>query len=427
MISQLTVAFAIGTLLVSGALTFFLKSVSSIRTVGAVTALVNFVVVLLVPVASGNTFGNQHSFIDVDQVNRIPMLASSLLLFVTFLMAPDSALRSGFVWKSLVSIAAAQLAYTAGSPWLMSLGIAIAWLPFYKEFSPVTRITFALASVLLPIGLTLGDKGIWLVFAAIILRKGLFPAHGWITRTMGAGHWLTAMLVINTHIGAFVLLRTSHTSAVWLTDLALGTAVYAAALGMRDLSPRRTLGWLSISQSAFLLAGIGSQTSEGIAGSLLLWQVVVASTTILAGIMAALESRMSVSLTLKHSSGLAARFPRLAVGFIIAGLALVGAPMTLGFYGEDLLMHGTLAAHPRIGILLPIATAMNAITVFRMFSRLFLGPITEDLTDVPDALPRERLAITAVISFLILGGLVPGWLLPKTAATHDAVTTHPGN
>jgi NADH-quinone oxidoreductase subunit M len=195
---------------------------------------------------------------------------------------------------------------------------------------------------------------------------------------------------------------------------------------MRDLSPRRTLGWLSISQSAFLLAGIGSQTSEGIAGSLLLWQVVVASTTILAGIMAALESRMSVSLTLKHSSGLAARFPRLAVGFIIAGLALVGAPMTLGFCAEDLLMHGTLAAHPRIGILLPIATAMNAITVFRMFSRLFLGPVTEDLTDVPDALPRERLVIIAVISFLILGGLVPGWLLPKTVSTHDAVTTHPG-
>ena len=62
-----------------------------------------------------------------------------------------------------------------------------------------------------------------------------------------------------------------------------------------------------------------------------------------------------------------------------------------------------------------------------MFSRLFLGPVTEDLTDVPDALPRERLVITAVISFLILGGLVPGWLLPKTASTHDAVTTHPGN
>ena len=90
-------------------------------------------------------------------------------------------------------------------------------------------------------------------------------------------------------------------------------------------------------------------------------------------------------------------------------------------------MHGTMAAHPRIGILLPIATAMNAITVFRMFSRLFLGPINEDLTAVPDVLPRERLVIIAVIAFLILGGLVPGWLLPKTAAIHDAVTTYPGN
>src|SRR5262249_4251926 len=58
--------------------------------------------------------------------------------------------------------------------------------------------------------------------------------------------------------------------------------------------------------------------------------------------------------------------PRLAVSFAIFGLALVGLPGTLSFCSEDLLIHGTLMSHPLPGLFLSIATAMNAVSVFRL-------------------------------------------------------------
>jgi hypothetical protein len=48
----------------------------------------------------------------------------------------------------------------------------------------------------------------------------------------------------------------------------------------------------------------------------------------------------------------------------VFGLALVGLPGTRSFCSWDLLIHGTLASHPPTGLLLPIATAMNAVSIF---------------------------------------------------------------
>jgi len=57
---------------------------------------------------------------------------------------------------------------------------------------------------------------------------------------------------------------------------------------------------------------------------------------------------------------------------------------------------GTLASHPLIGQLLPIPTAMmNAVSIFRLFTRLFLGERRTGFTLMADALPRERWILTA--------------------------------
>ena len=50
-------------------------------------------------------------------------------------------------------------------------------------------------------------------------------------------------------------------------------------------------------------------------------------------------------------------------------------------------------SHPLTGLLLPLATAMNAVSVFRLFTRLFLGKRRTTL--MADALPRERWILTA--------------------------------
>ena len=118
--------------------------------------------------------------------------------------------------------------------------------------------------------------------------------------------------------------------------------------------------------------------------------------------------------------GLATRTPRLATFFAICGLALVGLPGTLGFAAEDLLFHGSLESHPLLGLTLPIATALNGITIYRLFARLFLGRATVQTPAVPDALPGERWGLSAAVVFLVAGGILPSALvaLREPAAEH---------
>jgi NADH-quinone oxidoreductase subunit M len=148
---------------------------------------------------------------------------------------------------------------------------------------------------------------------------------------------------------------------------------------------------------------------------------VTTSTMGLFGILRLLEVRFGENLTASSHLGLAQHAPRLAVFFIVFGLALVGLPGTLSFCSQDLLIHGTLASHPLTGLLLPIATALNAVTIFRLFSRLFLGKRRTGFRVMADALPRERWILSAGVLFVVLGGLFPAAIVARREAEAEEV------
>jgi NADH-quinone oxidoreductase subunit M len=207
----------------------------------------------------------------------------------------------------------------------------------------------------------------------------------------------------------------------------MATALYVAIRALTENSPRRLLAFLALSQSACILAGLESRTSEGITGALVHWYVVTVSTVGLFGILRLLEVRFGENLTASRHLGLAEHAPRLAVCFAIFGLALVGLPGTLSFCSQDLLIHGTLMSHPVTGIVLPVATAMNAVSIFRLFARLFLGRRRTGFTHMADALPRERWTLAAGVLFVVLGGLFPNMIVAQRSADADTVakaTTH---
>jgi len=138
-----------------------------------------------------------------------------------------------------------------------------------------------------------------------------------------------------------------------------------------------------------------------------------------------LEVRFGENLTASSYLGLAEHAPRLAVFFLVFGLALVGLPGTLGFCSQDLLIHGTLTSHPLTGLLLPIATAMNAVSFFRLFTRLFLGKRRTGFTIQADALPREQWIFAAGLLLVILGGLFPSAIVALRSAEAETIAQSP--
>jgi NADH:ubiquinone oxidoreductase subunit 4 (subunit M) len=292
-------------------------------------------------------------------------------------------------------------------------------------------ILFILGSTLLALkGRSPGGMAAFgLLVLAVIFRKGICPAHAWVADAAEGGPLIPTALLLNGHFGALLVAKLivplfqSTTGNLFpvLSYLAVATAIYVAIRALTENSPRRLLAFLALSQSACILAGLESRTAEGITGALVHWFVVTVSTLGLFGILRLLEVRFGENLTASHHLGLAEHAPRLAVFFAVFGLALVGLPGTLSFFSQDLLIHGTLMSHPLTGLLLPIATAMNAVSVFRLFTRLFLGKRRTGFTVMADALPRERWILTAGVLFVVLGGLFPNAIVAQRSTEADIV------
>jgi NADH-quinone oxidoreductase subunit M len=267
-----------------------------------------------------------------------------------------------------------------------------------------------------------------LLVTAVVFRKGICPAHAWVADVIEGGPVIPGALLLNGHFGAMLVAKlivpvfpyTIRDLFPVLSDLALATALYVAIRSLSENAPRRLIAFLALSQSACILAGLESRTTEGITGALVHWIVVSVSTMGLFGVLRLLEVRFGENLTASTHLGLAEHAPRLAVFFLVFGLALVGLPGTLSFCSQDLLIHGTLQSHPQTGLLLPIAIALNAVSFFRLFIRLFLGKRRTGFTIVADALPREQWILAAGVLFVVLGGLFPNAIVAPRLAEAEA-------
>ena len=386
------------------------------------------------------------------------MLLFSCLTFGAILLLPRRDCTMGTVAGILFLLGSTLLAYSTGNLLVLLAAWILSTVPFLRSnwfraraWRPLAGLLLSSLALALAIGLILIRTGIIsinnlksqspggvavfaLLVAAVVLRKGLFPVDSWVADAAESGPVLPTALLLNGHFGALLVAklivplfpRTDNLFPV-LSYLAIVTALYVAIRALAENSPRRLLAFLALSQSACILSGLESRTAEGIAGAIVHWFVVSISTVALFGILRLLEVRFGENLSASKHFGLAEHAPRLAVSFVIFGLALVGLPGTLGFCSQDLLIHGALTSHRLTGLLLPIATAMNAITFFRLFTRLFLGRRRTGFTVMADALPRERWILAAGVLFVVFGGLFPNAIIIQrssdTEMVQDAIHT----
>jgi NADH-quinone oxidoreductase subunit M len=387
------------------------------------------------------------------------MLLFSCLTVGAILVLPHRDCGTGTIAGILFILGSTLLAYSADNLLIFFAAWILSAIPFllprwFQAHSWRPRAALLLSAVALGLAIAVitvrthtisivdlkgespgGMAAFGLLMVAVIFRKGILPAHAWIADAAEGGPAIPTALLFNGHFGALLVAKlivplfVDMTVAFFpvLSNLAMATALYAAIRALTENSPRRLLAFIALAQSASILAGLESRTAEGITGALVHWYVVTVSTVGLFGILRLLEVRFGENLTAGMHLGLAGHAPRLSVSFAVFGLALVGLPGTLSFCSQDLLIHGALQSHPLTGLLLPIASAMNAVSIFRLFTRLFLGKRRTGFTAVVDALPRERWILTIGIVFVVLGGLFPNAIVARRSSEADLVHRAPAN
>src|SRR5262249_36442928 len=219
--------------------------------------------------------------------------------------------------------------------------------------------------------------GMWLIVVSALVRKGIVPFHAWLPEVFDRGGLGPAILFNSPQLGAYVTVvlivpRATPEMLRVIAILALGTAVYGAALALVQTTARRACGYLFMSQSALVMAGLDCTSASALAGGLLVWLSAGLAFAGLARCVLVLEARRG-RLELTRYHGGYERMPLLAISFLCMGMACTGFPGTLGFVGQELLVDGAVDAFPVMGFAVVAASALTGLAVLRMYFSLFCG------------------------------------------------------
>jgi NADH-quinone oxidoreductase subunit M len=387
-----------------------------------------------------------------EELVRIDTLSSALLPFaaglwlLTVSVTPRAALdRRGLrrtavatlltLTSFLTESAVVLLLLSAGSVWTFLSALAD---PRHRDQRRVVAVYLGTSTLLFAIGVALlvipgvqntriETTAMWLIVVAALVRKGIIPFHAWVPEVFDQGRLGPAILFNAPQVGAYMTVvlivpRASPEVLRTIALLALGTAVYGAALALVQRSARRACGYLFMSQSALVMAGLDCTSRTALAGGLLVWLSAGLGFAGLARSVLVLEARRG-RLDLARYHGGYDRMPVLAISFLAMGLACTGFPGTLGFIGQELLLDGAVDVFPVMGFAVVIASALTGLAVLRMYFSLFCGQsdVRSHQSLRLGLKPREAWSFVALVIVLIGLGLVPRPLVDGRFEASDEI------
>jgi NADH-quinone oxidoreductase subunit M len=373
-----------------------------------------------------------------EDIIRIDTLSAALLPFaaalwlLTVAVTPRASLdRRGLRRTSLATLITLASFLTESAIVLLLLSVASIWTflsaladPAHRHQRRVVAVYLGVSTLLFAIGVALlvspgvqntafETTAMWLIVVAALVRKGIVPFHAWVPEVFDHGRLGPAILFNAPQVGAYMTVvlivpRASPEMLRLIALLALGTAVYGAALALVQRSARRACGYLFMSQSALVMAGLDCTSVTALAGGLLVWLSAGLGFAGLARCVLVLEARRGrLDLTTYH--GGYERMPVLAISFLTMGLACTGFPGTLGFVGQELLVDGAVDVFPVMGFAVVVASALTGLAVLRMYFSLFCG--RSEMQVHPSLRlglrPREAWTFVALVIALVGFGLVP--------------------
>ncbi|MBI4346571.1 MAG: hypothetical protein HY553_06930 [Elusimicrobia bacterium] len=247
------------------------------------------------------------------------------------------------------------------------------------------------------------------VLGGVMVHGGIFPFHAWVPEMIDRGRLGPAVRFNAPQVGTYValVLAVPHASPLLLrcvAGLALVTAAHGALMALYQTDARRACGYLFVSQSALVVAGLDIQSREALVGAILLWVCSGIALAALSRAVLALEVRRG-RLRLDVYHGGYEAMPQLAVCFLVFGLSVADFPGTLGFVGGEMLVGAAMEAFPALGLFAIVATALNGLAVMRLYFSLFCG---KRAAGAPLRLKREEALGFAAAALVLVGfGVAP--------------------
>ncbi len=304
-----------------------------------------------------------------------------------------SYLLIGYFYKKPSAVAAAKKAFIVNR--VGDLGLALGLYLTYVHFGTVEYASLFANEQLLHY-VELAKTGAFdqipmiaqgiplLLMVGAFGKSAQFPLYVWLPDAMEGPTPVSALIHAATMVTAGVYLIARFYPVFLASELALPivawigtiTALLAATIGMAQFDIKRIMAYSTVSQLGYMFAGLGVLTPTGAAYHTLTHAFFKALLFLCCG---AVMHGFAGQLDLRKLSGLrrVKGWGIVSLGMLVGCLNLAGFPFTAGFFSKDTILAEAFVTPGTavIGWILILTAGMTAYYTFRVFFRVFVGPV----------------------------------------------------
>jgi NADH-quinone oxidoreductase subunit L len=255
----------------------------------------------------------------------------------------------------------------------------------------------------------------WSVFAYVLLaigavsKAGAFPFHTWIpdaATDSSAPFMAYVPAAIDKLLGIYFLARASvylfqlnHAMSMVLMTLGAVTILVAVMMAFVQKDYKRLLSYHAVSQTGYMILGIGTLNPLGIAGGLFHMINHATYKSCLFMTSGSVE-RQAGTTDLSKLGGLFRAMPITGICFVIAAAAISGIAPLNGFFSKELVYKGALdTGYPLFFWAAEIGSFLTLASFLKLGHSVYFGARPENLKEVKEA------PVSMLLPMLALAGI----------------------
>ena len=261
-------------------------------------------------------------------------------------------------------------------------------------------------------------------FALMIIGFGslisMFPFHSWSPDGYAGAPTAVSMIHAGVlkkiggygliRLGIYVLPVGASFWAPYIATLAVISVLYAAFIALVQKDMKYVVGYSSVSHMGYVIIAIAALNPTAVTGAVAMMFA--------HGVMAALFFAMigfiyekTHTRNISELGGLAHQVPRLAIGFVIAGMASLGLPGTVNFVAEFTIFIAAIKALPVHTVLGIAGIIFTAVYILRIIANVMFGPRRSEWDHLTDIRGPELVPLVLLAFVIFLGGIFPNILM----------------
>jgi len=263
--------------------------------------------------------------------------------------------------------------------------------------------------------------GILLFLIGFSFKIAAFPFHMWVPDVyQGAPTTVTGLFSTIGKAAAFAAIIATLTALFsgestsmflpYLAVLSIFSMLFGSIVAIAQTNIKRMLAYSSISHAGYILIGLASGTSLGVAGVVFYLAVYTFMNLAAFGIIALIEGENDTNLEINSYSGLGTKSPVLAALLAIIMFSLAGLPPLAGFFAKYYVFIAAIKSGLTwLAILGIISSVISVYFYLRIVVLMYFKEAEGDV--VPSKSFSGFFGVAVSVIMVILLGIIPGSLL----------------